>query len=61
MKTLVITEIKIEESEEKDILILEPPKLINFKYDDTLNILPINHLPFCALKTYPLCFTYRSS
>ena len=34
-----LKEIKIEESEEKDILILEPPKLINFKYDDTLNIL----------------------
>lgn len=34
-----LKEIKIEESEEKDILILEPPKLINFKYDDTSNIL----------------------
>ena len=34
-----LKEIKIEESEEKDILILEPPKLINFKYDDTSNTL----------------------
>ncbi len=31
-----LKEIKYVESEEDDILILEPPKLINFKYDDTI-------------------------
>lgn len=31
--------IEIVESEEKDILILEPPKLINFEYDDVMDTL----------------------
>lgn len=31
-----LKEIKYEENEEDDILILEPPKLINFKYDDNI-------------------------
>lgn len=31
-----LKEIKYEESEETDILILEPPKLIDFKYDDSI-------------------------
>jgi len=31
-----LKKIKYEEAEETDILILEPPKLIDFKYDDTI-------------------------
>ena len=34
-----IKEIEYKESEEHDILILEPPKLVDFKYNDTLNTL----------------------
>lgn len=32
-----LKKIKYEESDEKDVLILEPPKLVDFKYNDTIN------------------------